>query len=42
MPLPFIRERRLWGESGNQDFEGQLQAPSDVLPTEQLGTGAPA
>jgi dimethylamine/trimethylamine dehydrogenase len=31
MPLPFIRERRLWGETGNGDFEAQLLAPSDMV-----------
>jgi dimethylamine/trimethylamine dehydrogenase len=36
MPLPFIRERRLWGESSNDDFEGQLQSSPDVLPLDQL------
>ena len=30
MPLPFIRERRLWGESTNADFEGQLRKESDA------------
>jgi dimethylamine/trimethylamine dehydrogenase len=33
MPLPFIRERRLWGESGNGDFDTQLLAPSDMVTT---------
>jgi dimethylamine/trimethylamine dehydrogenase len=33
MPLPFIRERRLWGETGNGDFEAQLLAPSDMVTT---------
>jgi dimethylamine/trimethylamine dehydrogenase len=42
MPLPFIRERRLWGDSGNADFERQLRATPDVLPLEQLGEGVPA
>jgi len=37
MPLPFIRERRLWGESTNSDFEDQLQSAPDVLPLSQLG-----
>jgi dimethylamine/trimethylamine dehydrogenase len=32
MPLPFIRERRLWGESSNDDYLAQLQAASDVAP----------
>jgi dimethylamine/trimethylamine dehydrogenase len=31
MPLPFIRERRLWGDTGNSDFEAQLLAPSDMV-----------
>jgi dimethylamine/trimethylamine dehydrogenase len=31
MPLPFIRERRLWGDTGNGDFESQLLAPSDMV-----------
>jgi dimethylamine/trimethylamine dehydrogenase len=31
MPLPFIRERRLWGDAGNGDFEAQLLAPSDMV-----------
>jgi dimethylamine/trimethylamine dehydrogenase len=31
MPLPFIRERRLWGDTGNGDFEAQLLAPSDFV-----------
>jgi dimethylamine/trimethylamine dehydrogenase len=31
MPLPFIRERRLWGDAGNGDFESQLLAPSDFV-----------
>jgi dimethylamine/trimethylamine dehydrogenase len=31
MPLPFIRERRLWGDTGNGDFEAQLLAPSDMV-----------
>jgi dimethylamine/trimethylamine dehydrogenase len=33
MPLPFIRERRLWGDTGNGDFEAQLLAPSDMVAT---------
>jgi dimethylamine/trimethylamine dehydrogenase len=37
MPLPFIRERRLWGESSNEDFEAQLRSEPDVLPLERLG-----
>jgi dimethylamine/trimethylamine dehydrogenase len=31
MPLPFIRERRLWGDTGNSDFDAQLLAPSDMV-----------
>jgi dimethylamine/trimethylamine dehydrogenase len=31
MPLPFIRERRLWGESSNDDYLAQLQNTSDVV-----------
>jgi dimethylamine/trimethylamine dehydrogenase len=27
MPLPFIRERRLWGQHSNTDFDTQLTAP---------------
>jgi dimethylamine/trimethylamine dehydrogenase len=43
MPLPFIRERRLWGETSNDDFETQLRATSDVLTLEQLREeGVPA
>jgi dimethylamine/trimethylamine dehydrogenase len=30
MPLPFIRERRLWGDTSNEDFERQLLQGSDV------------
>jgi dimethylamine/trimethylamine dehydrogenase len=30
MPLPFIRERRLWGESSNEDYLRQLQNTADV------------
>jgi dimethylamine/trimethylamine dehydrogenase len=30
MPLPFIRERRLWGESGNDDYLQQLSNTVDV------------
>jgi dimethylamine/trimethylamine dehydrogenase len=30
MPLPFIRERRLWGDTTNDDFERQLLQASDV------------
>jgi dimethylamine/trimethylamine dehydrogenase len=32
MPLPFIRERRLWGEATNQDYESMLQNTPDVEP----------
>jgi hypothetical protein len=24
LPLPFIRERRIWGDVTNKDYEGQL------------------
>ena len=30
MPLPFIRERRLWGDSSNDDFTAQLLNTADV------------
>ena len=30
MPLPFIRERRLWGDSSNSDFRAQLLNTADV------------
>lgn len=30
MPLPFIRERRLWGESTNEDYRAQLLNTVDV------------
>jgi dimethylamine/trimethylamine dehydrogenase len=30
MPLPFIRERRLWGEVSNEDYTAQLLNTSDV------------
>ncbi|MDQ3164173.1 MAG: FAD-dependent oxidoreductase [Actinomycetota bacterium] len=30
MPLPFIRERRLWGEVANSDFDTQLFGTPDV------------
>ena len=29
IPLPFIRERRLWGATSDDDYEGQLQGPRD-------------
>ncbi len=32
MPLPFIRERRLWGEVANADFDSQLFGTPDVAP----------
>jgi dimethylamine/trimethylamine dehydrogenase len=32
MPLPFIRERRLWGDAANADFDTQLFGTSDVAP----------
>ena len=28
-PLPFIRERRLWGATDNADYDAQLQVPRD-------------
>ena len=31
MPLPFIRERRLWGDSSNDDFAAQLLNTADVV-----------
>jgi dimethylamine/trimethylamine dehydrogenase len=31
MPLPFIRERRLWGDSTNDDFAAQLLNTADVV-----------
>ncbi len=37
MPLPFIRERRLWGSVSNEDYEAELQSTPDVLP---LGASA--
>jgi len=30
MPLPFIRERRLWGETSNEDYVRQLANTADV------------
>jgi dimethylamine/trimethylamine dehydrogenase len=30
MPLPFIRERRLWGETSNEDYLRQLANTADV------------
>ena len=30
MPLPFIRERRLWGDSSNEDYRAQLLNTPDV------------
>jgi dimethylamine/trimethylamine dehydrogenase len=32
LPLPFIRERRIWGEVSNKDYEGQLRATRDTAP----------
>ena len=32
VPLPFIRERRLWGSADNTSFLGQLRNSSDVDP----------
>lgn len=31
IPLPFIRERRIWGDITNKDYEGQLRAASDTV-----------
>jgi dimethylamine/trimethylamine dehydrogenase len=36
MPLPFIRERRLWGESTNQTYLDELEVEPDATPLEQL------
>jgi dimethylamine/trimethylamine dehydrogenase len=33
MPLPFIRERRLWGDTSNEDFLNQLRSEPDVPAT---------
>ena len=30
MPLPFIRERRLWGDTNNGTFAAQLRNTADV------------
>jgi hypothetical protein len=30
IPLPFIRERRLWGATSDNDYESQLQGPRDT------------
>ena len=30
MPLPFIRERRLWGETTNEDYLQELKNTADV------------
>ena len=32
MPLPFIRERRLWGNVSNDDYDSRLLNTSDVTP----------
>jgi dimethylamine/trimethylamine dehydrogenase len=32
MPLPFIRERRLWGDAANADFDTQLFGTPDTAP----------
>ncbi|MGH9296120.1 MAG: hypothetical protein ACRD0B_12375, partial [Acidimicrobiales bacterium] len=32
IPLPFIRERRLWGSVDNKSYEAQLLASSDMDP----------
>ncbi len=31
MPLPFIRERRLWGDVTNEDYKAQLLNTPDVV-----------
>jgi dimethylamine/trimethylamine dehydrogenase len=31
MPLPFIRERRLWGDVSNDDYRAQLLNTPDVV-----------
>jgi dimethylamine/trimethylamine dehydrogenase len=31
MPLPFIRERRLWGDASNEDYKAQLLNTPDVV-----------
>jgi hypothetical protein len=31
MPLPFIRERRLWGDVSNEDYKAQLLNTPDVV-----------
>lgn len=30
IPLPFIRERRLWGDSTNEQYENQLENERDT------------
>jgi dimethylamine/trimethylamine dehydrogenase len=37
IPLPFIRERRLWGQTSNDDFEAQLLNTPDVEKLELAG-----
>jgi dimethylamine/trimethylamine dehydrogenase len=32
IPLPFIRERRIWGEVSNKDYEGQLRTVRETAP----------
>lgn len=32
IPLPFVRERRIWGEVSNKDYESQLRAVRDTAP----------
>ena len=48
IPLPFIRERRLWGGTTNRDFEEQLQngrdieaMPDELEPAVAAATSAP-
>ncbi len=41
VPLPFIRERRLWGSVDNMSYEGQLMNSSDMdpMPAEVFESG---
>jgi hypothetical protein len=41
IPLPFIRERRLWGASADKDYEEQLQGPRDTDTILHGGKGSP-
>ncbi|HSI80645.1 MAG TPA: FAD-dependent oxidoreductase, partial [Solirubrobacterales bacterium] len=40
MPLPFIRERRLWGEATNETYMNQLEVEPDTTPLEELRVAA--